>query len=201
MSEWGRMQEVLHDELDRQDVQGVDVNELIRVIVNVYDLFPGLFAALATPAPDTLAHIWTNDDKHDYEWCRACLLVRQRNGSSDAKPCKGPARVELRATPTTRHPRGNDVTETTAAGYHGEGEFDLHYQPGCPRCTEQRDRTRPEHGMSRVYAATPTPDTRLREALLSIIREAEEVTEAQHGTPHGALYAIIRRAREALTDD
>jgi len=51
------------------------------------------------------------------------------------------------------------VTETTAAGYHGEGEFDLHYQPGCPRCTEQRDRTRPEHGMSRVYAATPAPDT------------------------------------------
>jgi len=50
-----------------------------------------------------------------------------------------------------------------------------------------------------VYVrATPTPDTRLREALLSIIREAEEVTEAQHGTPHGALYAIIRRAREAL---
>jgi len=49
--------------------------------------------------------------------------------------------------------------------------------------------------------ATPTPDTRLREALLSIIGEAEEVTEAQHGTPHGALYAIIRRAREALADD
>jgi len=46
--------------------------------------------------------------------------------------------------------------------------------------------------------ARATPATRLREALLSIIREAEEVTEAQHGTPHGALYAIIRRAREAL---
>lgn len=49
-----------------------------------------------------------------------------------------------------------------------------------------------------VLRATPAPDTRLREALLSIIGEAEEVTEAQHGTPHGALYAITRRAREAL---
>jgi hypothetical protein len=42
-------------------------------------------------------HIWTTDDNHDYEWCRVCLLVRQRNGSTDTKPCKGPSKIALRA--------------------------------------------------------------------------------------------------------
>jgi len=81
-----------------------------------------------------------------------------------------------------------------------------------PLTAEELDRVRqiagtaPDTEIGRLFVrlaarATPTPDTRLREALLSIIREAEEVTEAQHGTPIDALYAIIRRAREALTDD
>ena len=54
---------------------------------------------LAPTAPDA-THEWTTDDKHDYDWCRRCLLVRQANGSTDAKPCKGPAHVTLRAVPT-----------------------------------------------------------------------------------------------------
>jgi hypothetical protein len=54
---------------------------------------------LAPTAPDA-THEWTTDDKHDYDWCRRCLLVRQANGSTDAKPCKGPAKVTLRAAPT-----------------------------------------------------------------------------------------------------
>jgi hypothetical protein len=47
---------------------------------------------------------WTTDDKHDYEWCRRCLLVRQANGSSDAKPCRGPAKVRLRTPDTVWRP-------------------------------------------------------------------------------------------------
>jgi hypothetical protein len=52
-------------------------------------------------APDRSArlHDWVIDDKRAYEFCRHCLLVRQSNGSSDAKPCKGPAKVGLRSTP------------------------------------------------------------------------------------------------------
>lgn len=69
--------------------------------------------------------------------------------------------------------------------------------PGYSMCPVSED-NEPVEAVAVYVRATPTPDTRLREALLSIIREAEEVTEAQHGTPHGALYAIIRRAREAL---
>ena len=42
MSEWGRMQDVLHDEFDRQGVKGVDVGALIEVIVNVRAHFPGI---------------------------------------------------------------------------------------------------------------------------------------------------------------
>ena len=38
-----------------------------------------------------------------------------------------------------------------AAAVHGEGEFDLHYDPHCSRCNEQRDRLRPEHGMDAIY--------------------------------------------------
>ena len=52
--------------------------------------------AKAEPEGESRLHDWTTDDKHDYEWCRVCLRVRQANGSSDSKPCKGPARVELR---------------------------------------------------------------------------------------------------------
>lgn len=52
-------------------------------------------------SPTATGHDWTTDDDHDYEWCRVCLTVRQRNGSSDAKPCKGRARVGLRAASTT----------------------------------------------------------------------------------------------------
>ena len=43
MSEWGRMQDVLHDEFDRQGVTGVDVDAVIEAIVNVRDFFPGIF--------------------------------------------------------------------------------------------------------------------------------------------------------------
>jgi len=46
-------------------------------------------------------------------------------------------------------------------GYHGDGEFDLHYDPKCPQCTARRDRLMPDHGMDAVYeAVTPsgTPD-------------------------------------------
>jgi len=116
--------------------------------------------------------------------------------------------VYVRATPT---PDTLDVECLAAAICNGEARR----HPGSPRYDRfseaAKDLFRREAAeLASEYAtlaalnraieaeATPTPDTRLREALLSIIREAEEVTEAQHGTPHGALYAIIRRAREAL---
>lgn len=41
-------------------------------------------------------HEWTTNDKYVYEWCRICLKVRQADGSSDAKPCKGPSHVTTR---------------------------------------------------------------------------------------------------------
>lgn len=68
------------------------------------DLIAAGFTLAPTPpdAPDVRGdaeHEWTTDDKHDYDWCRRCLLVRQANGSSDAKPCKGPAHVRPRNRP------------------------------------------------------------------------------------------------------
>jgi hypothetical protein len=60
----------------------------------------GACSAILTRLPTIpRSHYWTTDEKHDYEWCRICLLVRQSNGSTDTKPCKGPAKVELRGTP------------------------------------------------------------------------------------------------------
>ena len=47
---------------------------------------------------------------------------------------------------------------TEATGYHGDGAFDLHYDPQCPRCTDQRDRLMPDPGFDEVYAAVlPEP--------------------------------------------
>jgi len=80
------------------DNEGHDLQAVERYMVRRWSRN----ATAATPTPATLDHVWTTDDKHDYEWCRSCLLVRQRNGSSDAKPCKGPARVELRVTPDAK---------------------------------------------------------------------------------------------------
>ena len=54
----------------------------------------------------------------------------------------------------------NDPVEVVAvytresAGYHGEGEFDLHYDPRCPRCIERRDRLRPDPSFDKIYATT-----------------------------------------------
>jgi hypothetical protein len=48
VSEWGRFQDLIHDEFDRQGVKGVDVNAVIEAIVNVRDFFPGLLCAEAT---------------------------------------------------------------------------------------------------------------------------------------------------------
>lgn len=79
-------------------------------------------------------HQWTTDDQHDYEWCRVCLFVRQRNGSSDAKPCKGPARVatrgEVRAALATQPASGLDV-ERLARATHASYLRD----PQMPRIT------------------------------------------------------------------
>ena len=61
-------------------------------------------------APAEGLHQWTTDDKHDYEWCRVCLLVRQANGSTDAKRCKGAARVTLRSAAPAE---GLDVEDFT----------------------------------------------------------------------------------------
>lgn len=60
------------------------------------DLLADLEAALEE-ATEPRPHIWATDDKRSYDYCRICLLVRQANGSTDTKRCKGPARVELRA--------------------------------------------------------------------------------------------------------
>ena len=46
MSEWGRLQDALHDEFDRQGVKGVDVDRVIEHIVNLRDFFPGLLGAV-----------------------------------------------------------------------------------------------------------------------------------------------------------
>lgn len=45
MSEWGRLQDSLHDHFDEQGVTGVDVDKLIEHLVNVRDFFPGLMGA------------------------------------------------------------------------------------------------------------------------------------------------------------
>lgn len=46
------------------------------------------------------------------------------------------------------------------SGYHGEGEFDLHYDPRCSRCTANRDRLRPAVAFDEIFASTErsTPD-------------------------------------------
>lgn len=49
MSEWGRLQDVLHDELDRQGYPNADVDALIETIVNVRDFFPGLLGGDSPP--------------------------------------------------------------------------------------------------------------------------------------------------------
>lgn len=51
VSEWGRLQDTLHDEFDRQGVTGVDVDKVIECIVNVRDFFPGLLAGAVPAAP------------------------------------------------------------------------------------------------------------------------------------------------------
>jgi hypothetical protein len=56
--------------------------------------------------PDPRPHDWTTAEHHSYEWCSRCLLVRQANGSTDKKPCKGPAKVALRAAYAARETHG-----------------------------------------------------------------------------------------------
>jgi hypothetical protein len=46
MSEWGRLQDSLHDHFDEQGVTGVDVDKLIEHLVNVRDFFPGLLSGV-----------------------------------------------------------------------------------------------------------------------------------------------------------
>ena len=107
------------------------------------------------------------------------------------------AHVVARATPTPDTPAPSDLIHEAWAVIANAGGGDWSKET-----TEWRSAA--ANFSDKMHAATrvaPPPDTRLREALLGIIREAEEVTEAQHGTPIDALYAIIRRAREALTDD
>lgn len=60
MSEWGRLQDALHDEFDRQGVTGVDVDKVIEHIVNLRDFFPGLLGASAgaDPEPRTPTGKW-----------------------------------------------------------------------------------------------------------------------------------------------
>ena len=38
------------------------------------------------------------------------------------------------------------------AGSHGDGVNDSHYDPGCGRCIEQRDQTRPDVPWDTIYA-------------------------------------------------
>jgi hypothetical protein len=41
-------------------------------------------------------HVWFRPPNVSFDVCRFCLTVRQADGSSDAKPCRGRARLSLR---------------------------------------------------------------------------------------------------------
>lgn len=56
-------------------------------------------------------------------------------------------------------PEDGGLRPTQRHGWHGDGEFDVHYDQWCPRCTTQRDRLRPETGMDVIYAEVPEEPT------------------------------------------
>jgi hypothetical protein len=119
-------------------------------------LFEALRAALA---PDPRPHEWMTDDKHDYEWCRRCLYVRQANGSSDAKPCKGPAKVTLRAaTPAPLDVRVAAQNVVDRAHINMERK-DKGFDPLPTRVSELED----------ALAVTPAPLDPLRVAALAVL--------------------------------
>jgi len=44
------------------------------------------------------------------------------------------------------------IQGASSIGYHGDGEFDLHYDPHCVFCGTNRDRLRPDVGWDHIYA-------------------------------------------------